>query len=257
MLFDTHAHLDDQKYNEDRDEVISSLPQYGVKYFVNIGDSIETSRNSIKIADKYDFAYATVGVHPHFAKEFTDVDIDILRSLAKNTKVVAIGEIGLDYHYDEDFKEEQFNCFRKQMNLAEELNLPVVIHNREATQDTLEILKEFLNVKGIVHSYSGSAETAKILTDMGYYLSFNGITTFKNAHRVKEVLLSVDRNRVLIETDSPYLTPEPHRGKRNSPAFVGFVAQTIADLWGESREYVEDITLRNGLNVYRINKENI
>ncbi len=253
-LFDTHAHLNDDKYNDDRAQVISNLKNEGVELFVNIGDSIPSSFESVELASLYPFIYATVGVHPHFADEFTSDDLNTLKELAKRDKVVAIGEIGLDYHYDDSKRDNQKRCFRMQMKLAKELNMPVVIHSREATQDTLEILREFPEVTGIVHSFSGSPETAQILTKMGYYLSFNGIATFKNAHRVKEVLLSIDKDRVLIETDSPYLTPEPFRGRRNSPAYVKYVARTIAELWCTDEQEVIDITNKNGKKVYRLEK---
>ena len=253
-LFDTHAHLNDDRYNEDRAQVISNLTNEGVELITNIGDSIPSSFESVELASLYPFIYAAVGVHPHFADEFTSDDLKVIEELAKKDKVVAIGEIGLDYHYDDSLRDNQKKCFRMQMTLAQKLNMPVVIHSREATQDTLEILKEFPDVTGIVHSFSGSAETAQILTKMGYYLSFNGISTFKNAHRVKEVLLSVDKDRVLIETDSPYLTPEPFRGRRNSPAYVKYVAKTIAELWDMSEQEVIDLTNKNGKTVYRIKK---
>lgn len=252
MLFDTHAHLDDSRFDEDREAVIASLPSKNVALYVNIGDSLESSKASVELADKYDFVYATVGFHPHIAKEVTDEMLLEIEKLAKHPKVVAIGEIGLDYHYDNSAREEQAIVFRKQMELAKKLNMPVVIHSREATQDTLEILKEFPEVTGIVHSYSGSTETAQLLIKMGYYLSFNGVATFKNAHKAREVLIHVPHDRVIIETDSPYLTPEPFRGRRNDPSLVQYVANLIAELWGLSVEEVEDITLNNGKKVYRI-----
>ncbi len=252
MLFDTHAHLDDNRFSEDRDAVIASLPSKNVSLFVNIGDTLDSSKASIALAEKYDFIYATVGFHPHFAKEVTKEMLLEIEELAKHPKVVAIGEIGLDYHYDNSPRDEQAVIFRKQMELARKLNMPVVIHSREATQDTLNILKEFPDVTGIVHSFSGSTETAKILVEMGYYLSFNGVATFKNAHKAREVLLHVPHDRVIIETDSPYLTPEPFRGRRNDPSLVQYVANQIAELWGISVEEVERITLDNGKKVYRI-----
>ena len=252
MLFDTHAHLDDQRFDEDREAVIASLPSKNVALYVNIGDSLESSRASVELASKFDFVYATVGFHPHFAKEVTSEMLSDMEKLANSKKVVAIGEIGLDYHYDNSPKDIQAEIFRKQMELAKKLNMPVVIHSREATQDTLAILKEFPEVTGIVHSFSGSTETALILIKMGYYLSFNGVATFKNAHKAREVLLHIPHDRVLIETDSPYLTPEPFRGRRNAPSLVQYVANLIAGLWDMPVDEVERITLENGKKIYRI-----
>ncbi len=254
MLFDTHAHLNDNRFDDDRGALISLLPSKNVSTVVNIGDSVEASKESIALAKEYPFIFATVGIHPHWAKEVTYEMLKEIEDLAKEDKVVAIGEIGLDYHYDNSPKNVQAKVFRAQMDIAKKLNMPVVIHSREATQDTIEILKEYPEVIGIVHSYSGSSETARILVDMGYYLSFNGVATFKNAHKTREVLLNVPKDRVLIETDCPYLTPEPHRGKRNDPSLVQYVANQIADLWGMSIEEVERITMENGKKIYRMER---
>ena len=219
---------------------------------MNIGAHLESSRAAVAISEQYEEIYATVGFHPCDTYDLTEAHYAELESLAKHKRVKAIGEIGLDYHYEDTDKDKQFVAFRRQMALAEKLGLPVVIHSREATQDTLAILKEFPNVKGVVHSYSGSVETAKILLGMGYYLSFNGIVTFKNAHKAREVLATLPHDRVLIETDCPYLSPEPHRGERNDPSLVPFVAAKVAEIWGIAQEEVAKITYENGRRFYGI-----
>lgn len=252
MYFDTHAHVDDARFDEDRREMLEKCRETGVLLIMNIGAHLESSRAAVAISEQYEGIYATVGFHPCDTYDLTEEHYEELECLAKHDKVKAIGEIGLDYHYEDTDKDKQFVAFRRQMALAEKLGLPVVIHSREATQDTLEILKEFPNVTGVVHSYSGSVETAKILLKMGYYLSFNGIVTFKNAHKAREVLATLPHDRVLIETDCPYLSPEPHRGERNDPSLVPFVAAKVAEIWGVTQEEVARITLENGKRFYKI-----
>ncbi len=252
MYFDTHAHVDDARFDADRQEMLEKCRLSGVSLIVNIGAHLESSRAAVAISEQFDGIYATVGFHPCDTYDLTEEHYEELESLAKHDKVKAIGEIGLDYHYEDTDKDKQFIAFRRQMALAEKLGLPVVIHSREATQDTLDILKEFPNVTGVVHSYSGSVETAKILLKMGYYLSFNGIVTFKNAHKAREVLATLPHDRVLIETDCPYLSPEPHRGERNDPSLVPFVAAKVAEIWGVTQEEVAHITMENGKRFYKI-----
>ena len=252
MYFDTHAHVDDARFDADRCEMLKKCRETGVSLIMNIGAHLESSRAAVAISEQFDGIYATVGFHPCDTYDLTEAHYEELECLAKHDKVKAIGEIGLDYHYEDTDKDKQFVAFRRQMALAEKLGLPVVIHSREATQDTLEILKEFPNVTGVVHSYSGSVETAKILLKMGYYLSFNGIVTFKNAHKAREVLATLPHDRVLIETDCPYLSPEPHRGERNDPSLVPFVAAKVAEIWGMTPEEAARITLENGKRFYKI-----
>ena len=252
MYFDTHAHVDDVRFDEDRREMLEKCRQSGVSLIMNIGAHLESSRAAVALSEQYEEIYATVGFHPCDTYDLTEEHYAELEELAKHGKVKAIGEIGLDYHYEDTDKDKQFVAFRRQMALAEKLGLPVVIHSREATQDTLEILKEFPNVVGVVHSYSGSVETAKILLKMGFYLSFNGIVTFKNAHKAREVLATLPHDRVLIETDCPYLSPEPHRGERNDPSLVPFVAAKVAEIWGMAPEDVAAITYENGKRFYKI-----
>ena len=252
MYFDTHAHVDDARFAEDRDAMLENCREKGVSLIMNIGASIESSRAAVALSEQYKDIYATVGFHPCDTYDLTEEAYAEIEELAKHNKVKAIGEIGLDYHYEDTDKEKQFVAFRRQMALAEKLKLPVVIHSREATQNTLAILQEFPNVKGVVHSYSGSVETAKILLNMGYYLSFNGIVTFKNAHKARDVLATLPHDRVLIETDCPYLAPEPHRGERNDPSLVPFVAAKVAEIWGITQEEVANITFENGKRFYGI-----
>ena len=252
MYFDTHAHVDDARFDEDRAAMLENCREKGVSLIMNIGAHLPSSRAAVALSEQYEDIYATVGFHPCDAYDLTETDYAELEELAKHDKVKAIGEIGLDYHYEDTDKEKQHVAFRRQMALAEKLGLPVVIHSREATQDTLAVLKEFPNVKGVVHSYSGSVETAKILLDMGYYLSFNGIVTFKNAHKAREVLATLPHDRVLIETDCPYLAPDPHRGERNDPSLVPFVAAKVAEIWGMTQDEVAQITFENGKRFYGI-----
>lgn len=252
MYFDTHAHVDDARYDEDRAEMLEKCREKGVSLIMNIGAHLPSSRAAVALSEQYEDIYATVGFHPCDTYDLTEEHYAQLEELAGHGKVKAIGEIGLDYHYEDTDKEKQHIAFRRQMALAEKLGLPVVIHSREATQDTLAVLREYPNVKGVVHSYSGSVETAKILLGMGYYLSFNGIVTFKNAHKAREVLAILPHDRVLIETDCPYLAPDPHRGERNDPSLVPFVAAKVAEIWGITQEEVARITLENGKRFYGI-----
>ena len=232
--------------------MLENCREKGVSLIMNIGAHLPSSRAAVALSEQYEDIYATVGFHPCDTYDLTETDYAELEELAKHDKVKAIGEIGLDYHYEDTDKEKQHVAFRRQMALAEKLGLPVVIHSREATQDTLAVLKEFPNVKGVVHSYSGSVETSKILLDMGYYLSFNGIVTFKNAHKAREVLATLPHDRVLIETDCPYLAPDPHRGERNDPSLVPFVAAKVAEIWGMTQDEVAQITFENGKRFYGI-----
>lgn len=252
MFFDTHTHLDDEKFDIDRDELIASLNSEGLSLAVNIGANIETSQNSIDLAEKYDFIYAAVGVHPNDTGDMTDEDLRKLEEMAKHEKVVAIGEIGLDYHYDEPDPEVQKVWFKKQLLLAKKLNMPYIIHDRDAHADTLAIIKEIGYFNGVMHCFSGSSEMARQVTDLGMYVSIAGQVTFKNAPKVQAVAESVPLDKLLIETDSPYLTPEPFRGKRNNSAYVKYTAAKIAELRGMSVEEIAKITMENGKRFYNL-----
>ena len=253
MLFDTHAHYDDDWFDEDRDALLASMPEKGVGMIVNPGITVETSRQAIAMAEKYPHVYAAVGIHPENCHDFVPQHIDFLRELAKHPKVVAIGEIGLDYYWDTNPpKEFQQEVLRAQLALAQELKLPVIIHDRDAHADTLAIVKEFPEVTGVFHCYSGSVEDARTLVKMGWMLSFNGAATFKNARKAPEVIAEVPMERLMIETDAPYLAPVPHRGKRNDSSLMYLVAEKIAQIKGLTAEEVEAVTWDNGKRFFRI-----
>jgi TatD DNase family protein len=248
MLFDSHAHLNDERFDEDRDELIKSLREKNVDLVVNPGADIETSKSAVELSNKYDFIYAAVGVHPHDVSELDDSAIKTLREMAtKNNKVVAIGEIGLDYYYDHSPREAQKEWFKKQILLANELKLPIIIHDRDAHADTFDIIKEYKSdeIGCVLHCYSGSVELAREYIKMGCYISIPGTVTFKNSRKVREVAREIPLNKLFIETDSPYMAPEPHRGKRNDPSLVAFVADKIAQEKEISYEEVCEKTKEN------------
>lgn len=253
MYFDTHAHYDEDRFDEDRDSLIASLPENGVELAVNIGCSLSSALKSVALAEKYPHIYATVGCHPHDSAKMKDSDLLMFRQLAKRPKVVAIGEIGLDYHYDFSPRDIQKQRFIDQLELAAELDMPVVIHEREAHEDCLKIVQKYApKIRGVYHSYSGSLETAKILIKLGWYLAFNGIITFKSARRSLEVVRWMPLDRLMLETDCPYLAPEPFRGKRNSSLYVYRVAEKIAEERGMDKEEIARLTLENGKRFYGI-----
>jgi TatD DNase family protein len=253
MLIDTHTHLDDARYDADRDAMIQRARQAGVTAFVTIGCDLTTSRSAVTLADRHPDIYASIGVHPHEVKHIRDDWYDELRRLAQHAKVVAYGEIGLDYHYNHSPPKDQRERFREQIQLARDLHLPVVIHTREAQEDTISILKEekASEVGGVFHCFSGDAWLAKDALDLGFYLSFSGILTFNNATMLREIAKQTPLDRVLIETDCPYLTPVPHRGKRNEPAFVSHVARQLAEIHPDlSLERIEEATTENAKRLF-------
>lgn len=253
MIFDSHAHYDDESFNEDREQVIKELKENGIVGILNCGAAMEGARDSVKLADKYDFFYAAVGLHPEYADKLDEAAVEELRQLAKNPKVKAIGEIGLDYYYEENPERQvQKEAFRRQMELARELGLPVVIHDRDAHGDTLEIIKDFPEVKGVVHCFSGSPEFAKECLKMGYYVGFTGVVTFKNAKKVIDVLKVVPMDRILVETDCPYMAPVPYRGKRNRSDYIKFIIEKISEIKEIPTEQVEIITIGNTKNLFKI-----
>ncbi len=253
MLFDTHAHYDDEAFDPDRDEVLSALPAQGVGLVLNPGCDLPSSRKAVEYAQAYPHVYAAVGVHPENCADFTPADIDALRQLAQKPKVVAIGEIGLDYYWAEnpprDFQQQ---VFRAQLALARELDLPVIVHDREAHGDTLAIVSEFPEVRGVFHCFSGSPEMARELLQRGWYLGFDGPVTYKNARRAPEVAAVTPLDRMLVETDSPYMTPVPYRGQRNSSAYVHLVAEKLAAWKGVPPAELARITAENGQRLFRI-----
>ncbi len=253
MLFDSHAHINDSWFEQDREEVLKNIKSSDTAFYAEIGTDIPSSVAALELAKKHDFIYAVGGIYPHLAKDAKPEDIEKLRELSREEKFIAIGEIGLDYHWDDTDIPTQKDWFHIQLDLAKELDMPVVIHSRDAMEDTIKILNEHKGVEGIIHCFSGSKESAKILLDMGFYISFAGPVTFKNARRLAEAAESVPLSRLLIETDSPYLSPEPHRGKRNDPTNVSFVAKKIAEIKGITFEEVASATMDNAKRVYRIN----
>lgn len=251
-LFDTHVHLLSEKFDEDRDALIARLPESGVAGMIEVGTTVPDSVKAIRLSEKADYIYATIGVHPHEAAEAEPDYIEQLRALAANPKVVAIGEIGLDYHYDFSPRDVQRDLFARQLELARELGLPVAIHMREATQDTLAILKEHNISRGVMHCFSGSAETAEICVDMGLHVSFTGSVTFKNARKVVEAAAAVPLERLMAETDCPYLSPEPVRGRRNDPSNVRYVIEKLAEIKGIAPEEMAQINISNAKGLYNI-----
>jgi len=253
-LFDTHAHLDAPQFDEDREEMIARAREAGVELIVNIGFDRQTIPTTMELAEKYDFIYAAVGWHPVESIYMQEEDLGWIESLCSHPKVVAIGEIGLDYHWDTSPKDVQQKVFRQQIALAKKVKKPIIIHNRDAHADIIKILKEegAAEVGGIMHCFSGSWEIAKQCLDMNFYISFGGPVTFKNAKVPKEVLKNVPLERLLIETDCPYLTPHPYRGKRNESAYVALVAETAAQIKEISLEELAQITMQNGKNCFRI-----
>lgn len=256
MLFDTHTHLHDPKFDEDREEVIEKIKASGVSALVNIGCDVLTSDFSIKLAHDYDFIYATVGVHPCDTADMTEEHLDKIRELAKDKKVIAIGEIGLDYYWDNVERDVQKYWFKRQLELAEELDMPIVIHNRDAHEDTYNILKDS-KAKGIMHCFSGSKEMAERFLKLGYYISFAGPLTFKNNVKSVEAAKVVPMDRLLIETDAPYLAPDGFRGKRNDSSLVRYTCEKLAEIKGVSFEEMAHQTLVNAKRVYRIDDNNI
>ncbi|CAN7147896.1 TatD family hydrolase [Paenibacillus sp. LjRoot56] len=251
MLTDSHTHLNAEQFKDDQDEVIQRALEAGVTRIVNVGFNRETIPSSIELAEKYEFIYSTVGWHPVDAIDMMPGDLEWIESLCQHEKVVAIGEIGLDYYWDKSPKDVQQRVFREQIRLARKLGMPIVIHNRDAHQDILTILKEekAAEVGGIMHCFSGSWETAKQCLNMNFHISFGGPVTFKNAVQPKEVLAQVPLDRLLIETDAPYLTPHPFRGKRNETGYVRLVAETAAEIRGMTLEEIAEITTNNAIRL--------
>ncbi|MGP7819495.1 TatD family hydrolase [Niallia sp. 01092] len=255
MLFDTHTHLNAEQFTEDLEETIQRAIDAGMEKMIVVGFDRPTIEKAMELIEKYSFLYASVGWHPVDAIDMTEEDLLWIEELANHPKVVAIGEMGLDYHWDKSPKNIQKEVFRKQIRLAKKVNLPIIIHNREATADIVDILKEedAKEVGGIMHCFGGSVETAQACIDMNFYISLGGTVTFKNAKKPKEVAAAIPLEKLLIETDCPYLAPTPFRGKRNEPSYVKFVAEEIAAIKGISFEEVAAATTENAKKLFGIN----
>ncbi len=252
MYFDTHAHYDDEAFDADRDALLASMPAHGVDWIVNPGCGERSSLFSMELARKYPHVYAAVGWHPQEADDFDDASEDKLRVWAREKKVVAIGEIGLDYYYEGASREKQRDVFARQLSLARELDLPAIVHDREAHADCMELVRSFPGVRGVFHCYSGSVEMARELLSLGWYLSFTGAVTFKNARKAPEVVQNLPDDRFMLETDAPYMAPVPYRGKRNDSTLLAPIAQRIAELRGTTAEEIAARTLENGLRFFNI-----
>lgn len=254
MIFETHAHYDDESFNEDREELIRSMPQKGIGRIINVGASIETTKTTLSLAEKYDFVYAAVGVHPSDISGLNEETFAWLKEQTKNEKTVAIGEIGLDYYWDKEpeVQKAQRYWFARQMELARETKLPVIIHSRDAAADTMEVMKQVHaeSIPGVIHCYSYSKEMAQEFIKMGYYIGVGGVVTFKNAKKLKETVQAILLERILLETDCPYMAPEPHRGTRNESSNIPFVIDKIAELKGITPEEVERVTEANARRLF-------
>lgn len=253
MLFDTHAHLIDERFDEDRAELIEGLSQRGVGLVVSVGCERKEFEPCLALAEKYSFIYAAAGVHPHYAADYSEHDMEWIREAKKSGKLVALGEIGLDYHYDFSPRDVQKDCFEAQLQSAQELKLPVILHIREAFGDAMPLLRRYkAPYGGVLHCFSGSLEIARECVALGFHISFAGPLTFNNSSKLKHVAANLPKERVLVETDSPYLAPVPMRGKRNDPGLVYYVAQELARLWEMDIEQVIEITEQNGRELFRI-----
>lgn len=256
MIFDTHTHYDDEVFDGDREEVLKEIQAEGVGLVVDIGASIESTKMAVELSEKYDFIYAAAGVHPSDIDSLTEEDMVWLKEISQKDKVVAIGEIGLDYHYENINKELQKKWFVRQLALAKEVKLPVCIHSRDAAKDTLDIMQAAHSeeIGGVIHCFSYGWDMAKIYLDMGFYLGIGGVLTFKNAKKLKEVVKKAPLERLVLETDAPYLAPEPYRGKRNVSHYLKYVVDELAGIKGITKEEIMQATWENALRLYRINR---
>lgn len=253
-IFDTHAHYDDEAFDEDREELLAALPGQGIAGVVNIGASLASCRSTIALMEQYDYIYGAIGVHPSETAELNDENFKQLKDWCGHAKCVAMGEIGLDYYWDEPEREIQKRWFVRQLDLAREVQLPVIIHSRDAAQETADIMlaERAGEIGGVVHCYSYSKEMARTFLDMGFYFGIGGVLTFKNAKKLKEAVEYIPMDRIVLETDCPYLAPEPNRGKRNSSLNLPYVVAAMAELKGISEEEVRKMTWDNSMKLYRM-----
>ena len=250
MYFESHAHYDDERFDDDRDELLSSFPDEGIETVINSSSDIDSSKASIALAEKYPFFYASVGVHPHEVGKMVEQDIETLKMLSKHPKVVAVGEVGLDYYYDLSPRDEQRYWFNRQLELADELNLPIIVHSRDAAQECFDIIKASKVRNGVIHCYSGSAQMAKDYIDMGFYIGIGGSLTFKNNKKTVEVVEQIPMDKILIETDAPYLAPVPYRGRRNDSRLLKYVVEKIGNIKNLPEIDVCNITKNNAKRLF-------
>ena len=250
-IFDSHAHYDSEAFDEDRKELVGSLPERGVCGVINCASDMASSLTSLELADEFDFVYAACGVHPHEAEKCLNGYLPVLKKLCSEEKCVAVGEIGLDYHYDFSPRDVQIKIFEQQIVLAKELDLPIIVHDREAHEDTMTLLKRY-KPKGVIHCFSGSAEMAKEVLKLGMYIGLGGAVTFKNAKKPLEVAQTVPDDRLLIETDCPYMTPVPFRGQRCDSSFIPYTAEKLAEVRGTSAEEILELTRKNANRLFKL-----
>lgn len=253
-IFDTHAHYDDEAFDEDRDALLAELPENGIARVVNVGASLASCGRTIEIMNRYDYIYGAIGVHPSETAELNDEAFEWLRQQCQLEKCVAVGEIGLDYYWDEPDRELQKEWFRRQLNLARELAKPVIIHSRDAAKDTVDLMTEehAEEIGGVIHCYSYTKETAEVFLKMGFYFGIGGVLTFKNAKKLKEAVAYIPLDRIVLETDCPYLAPEPNRGKRNSSLNIPYVVKALAEIKGVEEETVREAAWENAHKLYRL-----
>ena len=254
MIFDSHAHYDDEAFDGDREELLSGMAAAGISHIVNVGASLRGVEATVKLTEKYDFIYSAVGIHPDDVGTLDEEKLRWIGELCSREKTVAVGEIGLDYYWDKESHERQKEWFARQLDLAKEVGLPVVIHSREAAKDTLDIMKaeHMGSTGGVIHCFSGSREMAREYLNMGYYIGVGGVVTFKNARVLKEVVEYAPLDRILVETDCPYLAPVPYRGKRNSSLMIPYILEAIAQIKGVTRDEAERATWENAMRMYQI-----
>lgn len=253
-IFDTHAHYDDEAFDEDRDALLTGLPENGIARVVNVGASLASCKRTIELMNRYDYIYGAIGVHPSETAELNDRAFDWLRQQCQLGKCVAVGEIGLDYYWDEPDRELQKEWFRRQLNMARELDKPVIIHSRDAAKDTVELMTEehAEEIGGVIHCYSYTKEIAEVFLKMGFYFGIGGVLTFKNAKKLKEAVAYIPLERIVLETDCPYLAPEPNRGKRNSSLNIPYVIKALAEIRGVEEETVRQAAWENAHKLYRL-----
>ena len=253
-IFDTHAHYDDEAFNEDRDGLLASLPKQGITRIVNVGASLASCRKTIALMDQYDYIYGAIGVHPSESGELNEDNFPSIKEMCRHEKCVAVGEIGLDYYWDEPDREIQKKWFIRQLDLAREIQLPVIVHSRDAAKDTADIMmaEKAGEIGGVVHCYSYTKESAKVFLDMGFYFGIGGVVTFKNAKKLKEAVEYIPMENIVLETDCPYLAPDPNRGKRNSSLNLPYVVTAVAQLKGISEEEVRCMAWNNAMKLYRM-----